>query len=97
MDVFVPKHKMTNTKILRSRKGSWYADTGWRDRNNYYDSPGTRLKEKDICEGLSIALKEYSVLKEALDDARARVETLRIFAEGLFEHDEAPDLNVVGS
>ena len=95
MGIFVPKHMMTNTKILRSRKGSWYADTGWRDRAG--GSPGTRLREKDICEGLSIALKEYSDLKEALDDARSRVETLRVFAEGLFEPDEAPDLNVVGS
>ena len=94
MSVFIPKHKMTNTKILRSRKGSWYADTGWHNDGHR----GTRLSEKDICEGLSIALKEYSDCKEAFEEARARMETLRIFAEELFgDEEEIPDLSVVGS
>lgn len=93
MSVFIPKDKMANTKILRSRKGSWYADTGWHNAGRR----GTSLSEKDICEGLSIALKEYSDLKEAFEESRTRVETLRIFAEELFGEEEVPDLSVVGS
>ena len=94
MKIFIPKDKMANTKILRSRRGLWYADTGWHDGGVY----GTSLSEKDICEGLSIALKEYSDLKEALEESRARVETLRVFAEELFgDEEEIPDLSVVGS